>query len=140
MLSVAIRFALLVLCTSAIAQAQPTRATRQLPAPSDIDPQLTEELQRQEQNFASAIIQKDAEALERIVAAEFTLRVADIPQSSLPRAMWMRNTLGPLKAESYQITYSPLLGSWPIILRPSARSTRVKGRSRAGTRVACATA
>jgi hypothetical protein len=106
MLSVAIRFALVVLCTSAIAQAQPTRATSQLPASSDIDPKLTEELQRQEENFASAIIRKDAEELERIVAPEFTLRVADIPQSNLPRAMWMRNTLGPLKAESYRITYS----------------------------------
>ena len=71
----------------------PINRLRQLPAPADIDPQLTEELLRQEQYFASAIQHKDAEGLERIVAAEFTLPVADIPQSSLPRAIWMRNTL-----------------------------------------------
>jgi hypothetical protein len=29
--------------------------------------------------------------LDRLVAPEFTLRVADVPQSSLPRTMWMDN-------------------------------------------------
>jgi hypothetical protein len=105
MLSV-LRVSPLIVCMSTVGWAQPTRETRPSTAPTDIDPKLTEELQRLEQNLGSAILSKDAEALERILAPEFTLRVADIPQSNLPRAMWLRNTLGPLKAESFQITYS----------------------------------
>jgi len=64
---------------------------RQLPPPTDIDPKLTEQARELEQQLSDAILSKDAEALDRLVAPEFTLRVADVPQSSLPRTMWMDN-------------------------------------------------
>jgi hypothetical protein len=78
MLQVVLSLALLVVPISAAGQEQPERTTRQLPAPTDIDPQLTEELRRAEQNRSHAILRKDANALERLVGPEFTLRVADV--------------------------------------------------------------
>jgi len=82
-------------------QNQPERSPRQIPAPTDIDPSLTEQLRRLEQEFGDAILHRDANTLERIVGPEFTLRVSDVPQSSLPRAIWMDNTLHRLKPESF---------------------------------------
>jgi hypothetical protein len=76
------------------------RLQRQLPPPTDVDPKLTEESRRLEQQLCDAILGKDAKSLDRLVGPEFTLRVADIPQSSLPRAIWMANTLHKLKSES----------------------------------------
>ena len=89
MLQMALWLALLVGSVSAAGQEQPAQATRQLPAPTDIDPQLTEQLRRQEQNLADAILRKDADALDRLVGQEYTLRVGDVPQSpgGLPRAI-----------------------------------------------------
>ena len=84
----------------AIAQDEPKRPQRQLPSPTDTDPKLTEEFRQLEQQFGDAILHKDANTLERLVGREFTLRVADIPESSLPRAIWMDNTLNRLKPES----------------------------------------
>jgi hypothetical protein len=97
--------ALLIGSFSAVGQEQPARPKRQLPAPTDVDPQLTEQLQRLEQNFWNAIVHKDAEALDRLVGPEYTLRIADIPQGSLPRAIWMDNTLTKLKAESFELRH-----------------------------------
>jgi hypothetical protein len=76
------------------------RPTRQLPPPTDVDPKLTEESRRLEQQLCDGILRKDAKLLDRLVGPEYTLRVADIPQSSLPRAIWMANTLNRLKPES----------------------------------------
>jgi len=76
------------------------RPPRQLPPPTDVDPKLTEESRRLEQQLCDAILAKDAKILDRLLGPEFTLRVADIPQSSLPRAIWMANTLNRLKPES----------------------------------------
>ena len=76
------------------------RPPRQLPPPTDVDPKLTEESRRLEQQLCDAILAKDAKILDRLLGPEFTLRVADIPQSSLPRAIWMDNTLNRLKPES----------------------------------------
>jgi hypothetical protein len=81
------------------------RQQRQIPPPTDIDPKLTEEFRRLEQHFCDAILHKDAKILDHLVGAEFTLRVADIPQSSLPRAIWMDNTLNRRKAESCEQRY-----------------------------------
>ena len=67
MLQMALWLALLVGSVSAAGQDQPAQATPQLPAPTDIDPQLTEQLRRQEQNLADAILRKDADALDRLV-------------------------------------------------------------------------
>ena len=58
-----------------------------------------------EQRFVDAIVRKDSASLERILAPEFTLRVADVPHASLPRAMWMDNTLHRLKAESVELRH-----------------------------------
>jgi hypothetical protein len=76
------------------------RPPGQVPPPTDVDPKLTEESHRLEQQLCDAILGKDAKSLDRLVGPEFTLRVADIPQSSLPRAIWMPNTLNKLKPES----------------------------------------
>jgi Domain of unknown function (DUF4440) len=88
--------------TRLAAQNDPERSPRQLPAPSDVDPSLTEQLRQLEQEFGNAILHKDASILERIVGPEFTLRVADVPQSSLPRNIWMDNSLHRLKPESVE--------------------------------------
>jgi hypothetical protein len=88
------------------AQGQSTQATRQLIPATDADPQLTQELQGMEQNFWNAILQTDAEALDRLVGPEFTLRVADIPQAGgLPRAIWITNTLTKLKPQSFELQH-----------------------------------
>ena len=81
------------------------RQQPQIPPPTDIDPKLTEEVRQLEQQFCDAILHKDAKILDHLVGAEFTLRVADIPQSSLPRAIWMDNTLNRRKAESCEQRY-----------------------------------
>jgi Domain of unknown function (DUF4440) len=78
---------------------------RQLPPPTDVDPKRTEELRQLEQQFCDAILHKDAKILDHLVGPEFTLRVADIPQSSLPRAIWMDNTLNRRKPESCEQNY-----------------------------------
>jgi hypothetical protein len=87
------------------AQEQPQRQSRQLPKPTDIDPKFTEELRQLEQQFCDAILRKDAKILGRIVGPEYTLRVADVPQSSVPRAIWMDNTLNRRKLESCEQHY-----------------------------------
>jgi Domain of unknown function (DUF4440) len=62
------------------------------PLPTDVDPQLTRELDHAEQELCDAILHRDMSALDGFVASNFTLRVADVPQGSLPRAVWMENT------------------------------------------------
>jgi hypothetical protein len=84
---------------------EPQRQPRQIPPPTDIDPKLTEEVRQLEQQFCDAILRKDAKILDHLVGPEFTLRVADVPQSSLPRAIWMDNTLNRRKAESCEQRY-----------------------------------
>jgi hypothetical protein len=81
----------LALLVGSVSAGQEQRPIRQLPPPTDIDPKLTEQARQLEQQLSDAIVRKDAEALDRLVAPEFTLRVADVPQSSLPRTMWMDN-------------------------------------------------
>ena len=81
----------LALLVGAVSAGQEQRPTRQLPPPTDIDPKLTEQVRGLEQQLTDAIRRNDVEALDHLVAPEFTLRVADVPESSLPRAMWMEN-------------------------------------------------
>lgn len=88
MLWLVLPLGLLVGAASAV---QEQRPMRQLPPPTDIDPKLTEQARQLEQQLIDAILGKDAEAMDRLVAPEFTLRVADVPQSSLPRTMWLDN-------------------------------------------------
>ena len=96
MLSLVLPLALLV---GSVSAGQEGRPTRQLPPPTDTDPKLTEQSRELEQQLCDAILRKDAGALDRLVAPEFTLRVADVPQSSLPRTIWMDNVKR-LKPES----------------------------------------
>jgi len=56
-----------------------------------------------EQDFWNAILHTDAAALDRLVGPEYTLRIADVPEGSLPRAIWMENTLTKLKPESFEL-------------------------------------
>ncbi len=83
----------------------PTQATCGATTASDVDPQLTELLKRREQDFADAILRKDTTGLDRIMAKDFSLRIASVPQPSMPRAMWMSNTLNELKADSASVSH-----------------------------------
>jgi hypothetical protein len=74
-------------------QGQADNSQRSLPPPTDIDAQFTEELGQAERQFCEAILNKDARTLDSLVSQTFVLRVADVPQSSLPRTVWMDNTL-----------------------------------------------
>src|SRR6266508_3573402 len=85
----------------ALAREEPKRPPRQLPTPTDIDPKLTGEFRQLERELGDAILHKDAKSLDRLVGVEYTLRMSDIPQGSLPRAIWIDNTLNRLKAESF---------------------------------------
>ena len=90
----------------ALAQDESKRRVRQLPAPTDTDPKLTEEFRQLEQKFGDAILQKDSKTLERIVGREYTLRIAAVPESSLPRDRWMSNTLNRLKPEAFELHHN----------------------------------
>jgi hypothetical protein len=72
---------------------------------TDVDAQLTAELQRMEQVFWTASRDHDAEALDRLVAPEFTLRGAGMRQQALPRAVWMDNTINRLEDAWFELLY-----------------------------------
>ena len=110
----------LALLVGAVSAGQEQRPMRQLPPPTDIDPQLTEQARQLEQQLNDAILGKDVEALDRLVAPEFTLRVADVPQTSLPRTMWMENVSDSNTNHASNATTRP--ASSRIILRWSAWS------------------
>jgi Domain of unknown function (DUF4440) len=95
-------YALLISFTCSAAQNQAEQSPSQLPPSTDIDPTLTEQFRQIEQQFADAILHKDSGALERFVGPEYALRISDVPQSSLPRAIWMDNSLHRLQAESVE--------------------------------------
>jgi hypothetical protein len=63
---------------------------RQLPPPTDVDPNLTEELRRLELELGEAARHgfQDTKVMERLVSPEFTQRVSDAPERSLPRSLW----------------------------------------------------
>jgi hypothetical protein len=95
----------LAVCLLVTPVAAQDTARRPLPAPTDIDPHLTPVMRGVEQGFVDAIVRKDPASLDRILAPEFTLRIAEVPQGSGPRAMWMDNTLHRLKAASATLTH-----------------------------------
>ena len=80
-------------------QGQAGSAQRSLPPPTDIDAQFTEQLGQAEQQFCKAILNRDAGTLDRLVSPNFALRVADVPQGSLPRTVWMDSTLHRITGE-----------------------------------------
>jgi hypothetical protein len=68
----------------------PARPPLQLPPPTDSDPQLTELLRQHEQELGEAALHgfKDTKIMERLVSPEFTARVSDAPERSIPRRLW----------------------------------------------------
>ena len=80
-------------------QGQVGSSQRSLPPPTDIDAMFTEQLSQAEQQFCKAILNKDARTLDSLLSPNFALRVADVPQSSLPRTVWMDNTLHRITGE-----------------------------------------
>ena len=84
--------AVTVLALSSISAAaqEPRRTRPQLPPATDVDTALTDTLARLERRLAKAAIGGFRDTLEmaRLVGAAFTLRVADAPERSLPRALW----------------------------------------------------
>jgi hypothetical protein len=104
------RFPTAFVCLAAVsfttgAQEPSQRPSRQLPPPTDVDSVLTKQLGELENRFGQAIVRRDAKVLESIVAADYTLRIADIPQGSLPRRMWMANTLKGLVGQSAEVRH-----------------------------------
>jgi hypothetical protein len=73
--------------------------------PTDVDPVLTIELTKAEQEFGETVRRKDIQRLEQIVAPEYTLRISDYPGDSLPRSMWMDTALHQLDAGSFDHQY-----------------------------------
>jgi hypothetical protein len=73
-----------------------------LPPPTDIDPQLTQELRQLEQQLGEAAMHMDTKVLERLVGPEYTLRMGDAPEQSVPRALWMES-LRPQSTHSYKM-------------------------------------
>ncbi len=95
----------LVSSIAAAAQDTSRAANRQLPTPTDTNPRLTAVLQPLEQNLADAILRKDVKTVERLVTLEFTLRSADDPQGSTPRAVWIDDLMNRLKRESLELEH-----------------------------------
>ena len=55
-----------------------------------------------EQAWAEAIRTRDSTALDRLVAPDFALEAADSSAPSLPRAVWMANTMQRLRFDTLQ--------------------------------------
>lgn len=107
------RFALVCALLTAFAsfalQGQSKKSRSELPSPADTDAQFTQELQLLEQQLGEASMHMDTKALERLVGAEYTLRVGDAPEESYPRAPWMDSLRPdnphPYKVESFHEQY-----------------------------------
>ena len=96
------RFIWIALAGSIVAFTGPQREAPRRESPTDIDSKLTGELGRLEQELREAVLHKDAKALERLVGSDYTARDSEVPQGSLPRAVWMANTLGIPAPESFE--------------------------------------
>ena len=68
----------------------PDRPRRQLPTATDSDPKLTDLLRQLEEELNEAALHgfKDTKTMERLVSPDFTQRVSDAPERSLPRSLW----------------------------------------------------
>jgi Domain of unknown function (DUF4440) len=82
---------------------------RELPPPSDTNLKLTEQLRQLEQQLGEAGMHMDTKVLERLVGPEYTLRVGDAPEQSVPRVLWMESLRPqgphPYKLESFDEHY-----------------------------------
>jgi hypothetical protein len=88
---------------------RPAPPRLQLPPPTDTDSQLTQELRPLEQQLGEAAMHMDTQVLERLVGAEYSLRMGDAPEQSVPRALWMESLrpegAHPYKLESFNEQY-----------------------------------
>ncbi len=76
--------------------------TNILSAQSNASEETTKkEILKLSEDWSSAIINRDSVALEKIMDPEFTLNV------SLPRKLWMNNTLHHLKTEKLKMVQEP---------------------------------
>lgn len=102
MLRVALVCAPLIALASFVFQDQVKNSAAASPPRTDTDSRLTEELRQLEQRLGEAAMHMDTKVLERLVGAEYTLRVGDAPEESVPRAPWM-DSLRPENPHPYKV-------------------------------------
>ena len=87
---IAIVVVTMVVSSSSLTGQEPNRRTRQQLPPADIDSALTDTLSRLERRLANVAINRFRDTLEtaHLVSTDFTLRVGDAPERSIPRAIW----------------------------------------------------
>ena len=110
------------------------------PPRADTDSLLTGELRQLEQRLGEAATHMDTKVLERLVGDEYTLRVGDDPEESVPRAPWMDSLRPgnphPYKVESFHEQYhatrrlSDNLAVVSLLL--TQKATTPDGRDRSG--------
>jgi hypothetical protein len=112
------------------------RPSRQLPPPTDSDPQLTDLLRQLEQELDEAALHgfKDTKTMERLVGPEFTQRVSDAPERSLPRSLWGQPS-GAYKIESIEGRHHSarkLTEDLAVVSRLLIQRATFEGRDRSG--------
>jgi hypothetical protein len=140
MLRVALVFAPLIVLASVVLQDQIKNSPAGLPPRADTDSELTEELRLLEQQLGEAAMHMDTKALERLVGAEYTLRIGDAPEESIPRAPWMDSLRPenphPYKVESFHEQYHAtrrLTDNLAVVsLLLTQKATNSAGRDRSG--------
>jgi hypothetical protein len=117
----------------------PDRGSRQPPPATDIDLQLTEQLRQLEQQFGEATMHRDSQAVDRLLGPDFTLRVGDDPDRSIPRALRMENLRaeGPqeYKLESFEERYYAarrLTDNLAVMSLLATQKASFAGRDRSG--------
>jgi hypothetical protein len=115
------------------------RGTRMPPPPTDTDPQLTEQLRKLEQQLGEAAMRMDAKALEHFVGPDYTLRVGDAPERSVPRALWIESLRShgarEYKIESFEERYHAarkLTNNLAVISLLLTQKATFAGRDRSG--------
>jgi Domain of unknown function (DUF4440) len=140
MLRVAFVCAPLIVLASYVFQDQIKNSPAGSSPHADTDSQLTEELRLLEQRLGEAAMHRDTKVLERLVGTEYTLRVGDDPEESVPRAPWMDSLRPenphPYKVESFREQYhaarrlSDNLAVVSLLL--TQKATTPAGRDRSG--------
>jgi hypothetical protein len=126
-----------LLVVAALMFQNPTRdKSRELPAPTDVHPQLTTELRELELELGKAYLHgfADPKVMDRLVALDFTQRVGDAPERSLPRALWAQPS-GNYKVEALQERYHAarqLADNLAVISFMLTQKAHFSGRDRSG--------
>ena len=82
-----------------------TRAGRNAPPGGSAPAAAVEDsLRRLEQEWADAVRTRDSAALERLIAADFTLSSEGSTDPAVPRSTWMTNTLQNLRVDSIRLS------------------------------------